>query len=734
MSDLINAFFGPGNELNLAAIPGHLRVQLDRWMRSLNDPNCTSFLPREAAGRLYWYVFVPTDRRANEILELLGAWIGPTYSDVAVNRGRLNLVDPFDTRIDAMSDLTMLRFEVLPRSGSARASDARRLVREALIRLTALLDSRPDSEFQLTKSTAEVLDDLGHALSARDRYAANVALAALAENGDLDTLNQTFVRVRALASLEDWDQLIDERSINDLLNVARPPGVTRAIRRAVYHRYFATLDSGERDADLLDTARRLPAPYRSATAGPAAQFPDELVFQVLLALTSDPPLPADLLQNMAAVGDELRVGLTQRLLRLISAATKPTGAHSVEISPEAAAFALYAAGDPAGALGLALDLPCSEATARIAALAAADMDDKAAAISALDYIASDTRVRSKVLGSKQIRNALWALEQAVAFKGPSDWSAWLDQIANGDSSGVVLDQVPADPSQWPVLEFADLSARVAAMGDDVLMVLGEVSGQFLAAHRDVIEAAGTAGAALARRLISALAVSMKSSSGVRSQTLSLADIAFSAGFAGTEYSETVDYINDIRQTNAASSTVEWQADLFQLVTSYPASNDEAGALDRFVSSALEQFIAFRYALSNVALRGIQLICDEYPAEFPPVLGAMLTDGADDDSRRYAYLEGKTIALYSLMDSSATRAAQLLRKLIPRVDVRLFHDKAGGSPTLEHASKNADVFVIVTAAAKHAATGFIESHRGTRDVVRVNAKGTSAIMNALREPA
>ncbi|MGA5537823.1 protein DpdD [Mycolicibacterium nivoides] len=732
MNELAEAFFGDGNVLRPSMVAGHMRAQLDSWIRSLNDPHCTSFLPREVDTQLFWYVFTPNDRRANEILELLGAWVGPTYSDVTVNRGRLNHLDPFDSRIAALSPLTVLRFEVLPRTGSAQVADARRFVREALTRLTALLDNRPESEFELAKSTGEILDDLGHALSARDRNAVDSALASLSTNGDLDTLNQTFVRVRALASLGDWDALIEDRSISDLLQVIRPPGVTRAIRRAVYQRYFAVLDTAERDADLLDAARNLPALYRTAATGPRADHSDELVFQLLLALTSQPPLPTDFVQSIAARGDELRVGLTPRLLRLASASTKSADVGPVEVPPEAAAFALYAAGDPGGALRLVLALPCTTATARMAVLAAADIDERAAAKRALDYVSANTDIRSEVLGSKQIRSAIRALEQTVAFEGPSDWAAWLDQIAHGDAETGALNHVPSDPSRWTPLSFTDLSARLEAMNDDALMALGEVSGQFLAAHRDVIESAGVAGAGLTRRLIGALAVSMKASSGVRSQTLSLIDVAFSASFSGTEYSETVAFINDIRHTNAASSTVEWQADLFQMLTSFPKTHDKAGALDNFVSSALEQFIAFRYALSTVTLRAIQLVCDEYPAEFPPILAALLVDGADDDSRQYAYLADKKVALYSLMQTSATRAAQLLRKMIPSIDVRLFDDKAGGSAVLEHASRNADIFVIVTAAAKHAATEFIESERGERDIVRVNAKGTSAIMNALRQ--
>jgi hypothetical protein len=365
-------------------------------------------------------------------------------------------------------------------------------------------------------------------------------------------------------------------------------------------------------------------------------------------------------------------------------------------------------------------------------LAAADIDDKSTAGTALYYIATAPDIRDEVARSKQIRNAILALEQTAKSDMPSDWPTWLDQIASGNDMAAALDAVPTDFSLWAPMSFADLSARLNAMDDDSLMVFGEVSGQFLAAHRDAIEGAGLGGAALGRRLLAALAVSFKASPGVRAQTLNLVDVAFSASFTPLEYSETVGYVNAIRLTNAASGTVEWQADLFQMVTSYPKSNDATGALDDFVSSALEDFIAFRYGLSLVTIRAIRIVCDEYPLEFPPILADLLRDDADE-AHQYAYLAGKKVGLYSLMEGSASRAAQLLRSLVPTVEVRLFSDKVG-STTLGQASASMDIFVIVTAAAKHAATQFIESQRGSGELVRVNAKGTSAIMNALRRSA
>ncbi len=95
------------------------------------------------------------------------------------------------------------------------------------------------------------------------------------------------------------------------------------------------------------------------------------------------------------------------------------------------------------------------------------------------------------------------------------------------------------------------------------------------------------------------------------------------------------------------------------------------------------------------------------------------------------LSGKRLALYSLKESAVNRAAALLKDLVGELKVDVFLDYVGGSPALKTAAQQADIFVIATAAAKHAATMFIESKR-PKDSVTLYAQGqgTSSILHAV----
>jgi len=104
----------------------------------------------------------------------------------------------------------------------------------------------------------------------------------------------------------------------------------------------------------------------------------------------------------------------------------------------------------------------------------------------------------------------------------------------------------------------------------------------------------------------------------------------------------------------------------------------------------------------------------------------------EQGSEWAKLEGKRIAMYSLQESALRRAALVIGELSPGVRVDIFSDHVG-SPPLKKASTTADIFIIATGAAKHAATTFIEDHR-PKDLKPLYARGqgTASLLSALQE--
>jgi hypothetical protein len=100
---------------------------------------------------------------------------------------------------------------------------------------------------------------------------------------------------------------------------------------------------------------------------------------------------------------------------------------------------------------------------------------------------------------------------------------------------------------------------------------------------------------------------------------------------------------------------------------------------------------------------------------------------------WAQLEGKRIAMYSLQESALQRASLVIQELCPGIRIDTFSDHVGGSAALKKASTSADIFIIATGAAKHAATTFIEDHR-PKDLKPLYARGqgSASLLSALRD--
>jgi len=107
------------------------------------------------------------------------------------------------------------------------------------------------------------------------------------------------------------------------------------------------------------------------------------------------------------------------------------------------------------------------------------------------------------------------------------------------------------------------------------------------------------------------------------------------------------------------------------------------------------------------------------------------EGRGDPEDPLAKLSG-ILAIHSLTEPAAIRAREIVCARSPGCEVRLNHDHVGTLELKELAQK-ADLFVMVTASSKHAATGFIETHRPQcRPLLRPSGKGTSSILQVLAE--
>lgn len=728
MSYRLDDFFEAGNDIKPAKVDATMQALLDRWQAAIRGGG-VGFLPRRTQQRTFWYAFAPSQRQRRELLGLLDAWVGPTYSDLETGRGELELSDLFDSALASL-EVAPLRFEVLPRV-APNSAPAKVAVRNALLMVTRLANERPASQFDAMRTTVEILDDLGHAISVRDRGLADACIAELEHSADLDETNLAFLRLRFYAGMHDWTGVLGEPSLEHVLSMRRPLGVTRVIQSGLYHERFKDLDHQGAESQLRAAAEELEPAFRDLYTGATPDNRAEAVVELICRLLTTPSATDSAVVELIGLASGIQSGLDEQFRRIVDAfvpsgiITEPGPDDQPTPTPTTPIADLMFQGEFAACIELGLASQPSVEAGRALVYAARQMSSTESAIKVVDYLARHD-LKESVAATSPVLRADVAWLESISVEWPvNDWEGWFAGLEEPEVEPL---QLSSETMQsWKPLPASKLAALLAQASDAKLAKLGERGGQFLAAHSEVFESEGAAEVTL--RLIAAMALSSKASAGVRVQTLALIESLSASSPSRPTYQDALEWTAEILETNAAAITVAWICDIVQTLTSIPAPGSAAAVLS-FYFKAIEALRPYRTALDGTDVEALEIVAAELGTELPADFRAAAAEaGGDGSAAYYRYLEGRSLVLHSLTESAIARAAQVLKRLVPTVDVRT-NSEHDGSTQLAQMSANADVFVVVAAAAKHAATTFIADHRGGRPIVWVNSRGSSAILREL----
>jgi hypothetical protein len=206
----------------------------------------------------------------------------------------------------------------------------------------------------------------------------------------------------------------------------------------------------------------------------------------------------------------------------------------------------------------------------------------------------------------------------------------------------------------------------------------------------------------------------------------------SLGLNAGQYTELVDWATELARGSESVDAAAWQIDMLEVLASAPVPAPEARL--RFLVDALGGVRRHAAWLGNTHLGILRLLCRDLG--HPDLFEEVRSDAAEagqpirEMTDPFAALSGKLVALYTLTESAANRVAEILYERCPTVRVELCHDHVC-TPQLKALASTADVFVMVTASAKHAATQCVEDARPEeRDLLRVSGKGSTSILISL----
>ena len=754
----LNRFYPPGSAINLDSIlhGGNDRITWIReWVERLSgeDPKSTVLPRRLPDGNAEWIGIGFHRRDFAEFVDSLKSFVGPSYADFLGSVPLGTEEDTYNAVEELVDDVDGLSVRFISDGGSHRGAE----VRKALALMLSVFERRESRGPFNIKSTTQMIRDFGVAIAAGDRLTADKELTSLKDQARLDPVNIQFQRIRMLSELGCWNELLDSEGLSDVITSRRPTAVTRALIEAVYHCELETFEIERTPRQAINHFQSyvLPRYFTLFQARYGISTPTILKSFMLLAASSEPP--------KSALRDEILAiqGLAPDDARYLKELAETIG-HPVVIPIGdllERAGQLIADYDFEGALGVAEDAATGSKKALVLLNCAFE----------LRTLRSRESFRSTwVLLAEQDQQAILATRQAQTMyeqvvlesqrenKGtsnrpiPTNWTEWLNWITKDDewAEHEALDLAGKGAEEWNVELWCTDPLIVAEFHSNLKERIFEEDNKI----REVLEKAIpilyrslTTDPAWPRRELQGIYVSLfellcVSTNGHQDDLALITELFAAVLQIGVEPSLYEDLLTEcislIDRFNAPSN-FDWAIDYLDLIAIYPCHSEEKRA--QAVQRAGIGFLNAPDRIMDLQRHLLWRICNElgYPIQqlLPQpqedVSGQLGT--SPDLTDVFSTLEGQSISIYSLNDAVNRRVRQILESFDKDIKVELSNDKVG-NPRLRDLARNADVFVVVTGCAAHAATGFIEQHRDNLPTLRPTGKGSSSILKALESYA
>lgn len=729
----LSEFFGEGNQLD-PSDPGFAH-RLEPWLARLEaDSPTPTVLPRKAEdGRFYLYgiAFDPHGRAALEAT--LRAFIGPSWSDEPWGESKLHFArDPIDATVFRYTGGWGFRRR-LATDGPAPSA-----IRISLDLMLAMDAGRPTRDRELKLPVAQLLYDFEVALQLGDIRRSDSALEALHRSREVEQVNLWFLRIRQLARFERWAEILESRFVREVACISprqRPHAVSEDLLQAAIRGQVLPASGG------IDGQRRA---WRSTV-------PVEVMDVVgSIARATRPSTHAALLLDAAERGAPGAVELMGRALSQVapedperSLVEALAGILEVGDAPEVCTedvARLLATGDAQAAWLVAREIKeWTPEVSRLLVEAACAAGLPEAALELQERLPTEALVDAgSATGSSGTSASLEALGGFRAQHMVPGWGSWFERVAQADADLRLLLRVMRSRSDaWS----ADLRERGEAAMRTLVHLVGVALDSQPRAVRQALprlleglmvdDAWGRSELQeLTLELIDAVLLGL-AESGMGDQDLAVLAQLFEAALrpqlASSELAERLGFLAGLMRSHLRIGLIAEASDLLETILIW-ASND--------VSTVAVLGDALAHALRQAPTRvpgPIRRALNSLLADLG-VPRVELADRVAEASSPLDWLRGKRLGIYSLNESAARRAKSLLEEELARdVDIRLDHSTVG-TESLKTLARESDVLVVVTAAATHAATEFIDDNLGAETVrIRMHVRGSSGLIQGLRAP-
>jgi len=712
-------------------------IELNERLLKPSEPG-PFILPVVREGTTTYLAIAMSADQNRELARLLHACVGQTYTTLGAFDPESELFESetyHATARFASRSEWVTAFDVVA-AGRANGDEAKRAVRAQAKSVLDFSFHRPDRSLRTVAPIGKVLREFDVAVEHGDRDTAlHILNTQLTSTGHFSRANKLFLRIRYLAAFEDWEELDGLVNAEPLAQTRRPALVSDALAKLA----------------LSGHARDAADPHSSFDEHVAPRF--GCLIETVDQIRSVHGAEYFVLWNLSAGATSTAIA---RLLEGYRWAEEPNVLRHLSFESEHPNHSMSTSDltvevrDAVGQGQFDYALQLLQQTEPIADLVPAVVVITRRLLTA-EAMALLSAYRNKV-GTEVVDREIARfgnLEIGVSDlpRSPTDtrseetstirlsWAERVIAVAQGNKPGSSLVREAEEGNVHDlIVEHDEMSALVAAVGHnmeaararDVLDALSILLSRLREQSPDSDQAKLVAlqwavlrlwglgddsgDLARARRILEISECILLSGCSIAEyeelvETFEfrwapfLTDVGFSIGVRAVELFAGARPANDNKLLNFAIS-------IFGRVQ--PANLERLERVDVLVASAL---------------------CDELELEinFESLVASFGKDSAE------LTFKGMVVGLYSLDENALRRAANILMKELSGVDVRTAADKVS-SDRLRSLAQNADVMVVATAAAAHAATDAISDARRDRDITYAAGKGSSSLVSAALEAA
>jgi hypothetical protein len=635
-------------------------------------------------------------RRLNPILV---AFAGPTLTSFVGIPEPITGTDSVSALINAANP-AVAGILGLPAEPKAQLAGLRALARarDTLARAPTLQRSAPEP-------TSWLLASFQDHLNVGRREAAGAILARLREELRLDALNLKFLEVQLLGAFEEWQAIVDTPGFAQLCVARRPPAISALLLEALFQSQlraaFDPEDKFEVQRRYAERVRPLATAMLTLPAPPTLRQGGWRLF-ALEAVAE----PARFELRLAIEPHRSEIGWVGDLLEPVS---------QPELDRDEVA-------------------PIDQARDALVGTESVDsLDALATALASLERLSADDLTRLKA--AEPFRSLLQVVTETQGGRTvPANWSDWLGRIADPDfTEALTIARQGAD--EWSIdagaadpVAIGELVAALEAA--QTVELAAERAGQalpFIVAwlRRDP-EFPRSAFGPIFASLLTLFAMSAARGRPIYESSQILIHALLASGLDEKSYRSLIDDTDELAGSGFGAEMIYWLLEIIEDLLRFAAP--DADARQAFLHSALARIAPIQGRLTSLQRAAILHLAEELGWQLQTFGLAETAPTADDLAIRLADLR---IAIYTLTESSSRQAKTAIEQTVPsaKVDCNADH---GGTARLRALAENADLFVMTSLSAKHAATDFIREHRGDRTLLYAQGRGFSSILRAIED--